>query len=37
MFEENHTFALIRTKISGDLIWNLGEKAPLPFRNSDIY
>ena len=37
MFQEYHTLALIWTKIGGDLIWCMGEKAPLPFENSDVY
>ena len=31
-----HTLALMSTKIAGDLMWHMGEKAPLPFENSGI-
>ena len=37
MFQDDHILALMWTKIGGDLIWHMDEKAPLSSQNSDIY
>ena len=37
MFWEVHTLALMWTKIGRDLLWHMGEKAPVLFKNFDIY
>ena len=37
MCQEGHTLALMSTRTGADLTWHMGEKAPLPFKNSGIY